>query len=87
MGRATVEERYEAWLRDHPGNPLPEHMCGLTEDEGAEYDRWLEKREPPTGERVMAIKSQIHLSDLKAAWGAADKDARDKLYLETSKGA
>ena len=37
---ADVRER-EAWLEDHPGNPLPEHFCGMSEAEGREYDRWL----------------------------------------------
>jgi hypothetical protein len=29
-----------AWLRDHPGDPLPEHLCELKGAEAREYDRW-----------------------------------------------
>jgi hypothetical protein len=40
---ADAAERAD-WLRDHPGNPLPEHLCALTAAEGEELDRWREKR-------------------------------------------
>jgi hypothetical protein len=43
-GRASVAAERAAWLRDHPGNPLPEHICSLSEAEAAEYDRWLDER-------------------------------------------
>jgi hypothetical protein len=33
----------EAWLRDHPGNPLPEHLCGLSQAEYAAYEAWEKK--------------------------------------------
>jgi hypothetical protein len=31
-----------AWLRDHPGSPLPEHFCSMREF--AEYEKWSEER-------------------------------------------
>lgn len=76
-GRASNEEEKEAWLRDHPGNPLPEHLCGLSEEEGAEYDRWREQREA-SGERILELKSEQHLIQLKTAWDAADPAAQQK---------
>ena len=47
FNRAAQEAGRAAWLRDHPSNPLPEHMCSLSEDETAEYEKWLETYEPP----------------------------------------
>ena len=43
-GEANDKAMRAAWLRDHPGNPLPEHLCGLSDTDGAEYDRWTAKR-------------------------------------------
>jgi hypothetical protein len=40
-GEASVKAECEAWLRDHPGDPLPEHLCSLTGAKGREYGRWL----------------------------------------------
>jgi hypothetical protein len=80
-GMASDREKREAWLLDHPGNPLPEHLCSLTDAEGQEYERWLAQRKPASQERVLALKSQEHLSLLKAAWDGADIDARDKFRL------
>jgi hypothetical protein len=79
-GRAAVEEEREAWLRDHPGNPLPEHLCGLSDAEGAEYEKWSAQREA-SGERTLVLKDEQHLKHLKAAWDAATPDARQK-FLE-----
>ena len=39
-GRAAIAAEREAWLADHPGNPLPEHLCSMTDAEYAEYLRW-----------------------------------------------
>jgi hypothetical protein len=47
MGRASIEAEREAWLRDHPDNPLPQHMCSLSDGEHAEYQKWRETYEPP----------------------------------------
>jgi hypothetical protein len=80
VGRAGVAAECEAWLRDHPGNPLPEDMCGLTDKEEAEYLAW-QKTYSPSEERLTELKSLEHLSLLKAAWDAADKQARDR-FLE-----
>lgn len=41
VGAAYVAAMYAAWLRDHPGNPLPEHLCSLSKAEYAEYEEWL----------------------------------------------
>ena len=46
-GRASIAAEREAWLRDHPGNPLPEHMCSLTDVEHAEYLQWRAAKRPP----------------------------------------
>jgi hypothetical protein len=42
-GQAMVKAEREAWLRDHPGDPLPEHLCSLTGAKAREYDRWQEE--------------------------------------------
>src|SRR6476660_8942824 len=42
-GKALVEAERKAWLRDHPDNPLPEHLCSLSPAKGREYDRWQEE--------------------------------------------
>jgi hypothetical protein len=92
--RAKEEEETEAWLRDHPGNPhegwlrghpgIPvlDYLCSLTDADAEleECHRWRAQR-TASKEDILAIKSAIHLSDLKAAWDAADKDARDKFRL------
>jgi len=40
-GREHVEAENAAWLLDHPGDPLPEHLCSLDGTaKGAEYDKW-----------------------------------------------
>jgi hypothetical protein len=38
-GEAWGKAEREAWLRGHPGNPLPEHQCSLTKSESREYSR------------------------------------------------
>jgi hypothetical protein len=38
-GEAWGKAEREAWLRGHPGNPLPEHQCSLTKAESREYSR------------------------------------------------
>ena len=43
-GKAAVAAEKAAWLRDHPGDPLPEHLCELNKAKGAEYDRWKDER-------------------------------------------
>jgi hypothetical protein len=77
-GRARVEEERQAWLRDHSGNPLPEHLCSLSDAEDVEYHRWQAQRETPSDECTLALKSEQHLIHLKTAWDAADQDARLK---------
>jgi hypothetical protein len=44
VGRAEVAAEEAAWLADHPGRPLPEHMCSMTPAEAAEYDAWKTRR-------------------------------------------
>jgi hypothetical protein len=41
-GKAWIEAEAAAWLHDHPGNPLPEHLCSLSDDEYRDYRRWLD---------------------------------------------
>jgi hypothetical protein len=41
---ARIAAENAAWLRDHPGNPLPEHLCSLVGEESAAYEAWLKKR-------------------------------------------
>jgi hypothetical protein len=44
-GRAANKAENAAWLRDHPGRPLPEHLCcGLTPAEVDEYEQWRKRR-------------------------------------------
>jgi hypothetical protein len=77
----TKEER-EAWLAAHPADDaLPWYECQMTDAQREKYYRWRKQREPASQERVLALKSLEHLSLLKAAWGAADQDARDKFRL------
>ena len=35
----TAAER-KAWERDHPGQKWQEHLCGLSDAESVQYDRW-----------------------------------------------
>jgi hypothetical protein len=42
-GAAASKAMAEAWLRDHPGNSIPEHACGLRGEEAAHYDEWMSK--------------------------------------------
>jgi hypothetical protein len=44
-GAAQNAAEREAWLRDHPGEEYPEHLCGLSDREYTDYQRWLRKRE------------------------------------------
>jgi hypothetical protein len=46
---ALAEAEPAAWLRDHPGNPLPEHLCSLRGAAAAEYDAWAKKYYAATG--------------------------------------
>jgi hypothetical protein len=34
------DDVWQDWLRDHPGRPLPKHICGLSDEEYAEYQAW-----------------------------------------------
>ena len=34
-----------AWEQDHPGEEWPEHLCGLSDREYTDYQRWLRRRE------------------------------------------
>ena len=53
-GEASWQAEKAAWLRDHPGNPLPEHMCSMPDDEYAAYEEWqrreMQKREAENDE-------------------------------------
>jgi hypothetical protein len=42
--KAEIAAENAAWLRDYPSRPLPEHLCGLTDDEYAEYEAWSTRR-------------------------------------------
>jgi hypothetical protein len=44
LGEAAVAAESAAWLRDHPGNPLPEHLCALDRAQYAEYETWRTRR-------------------------------------------
>ena len=44
-GEATVAAEKAAWERDHPGQDWPEHMCGLSDREYTDYQRWERQRE------------------------------------------
>ena len=41
-GRAREQDLRADWLAEHPGRPLPEHLCSLTEAQEKELDEWLE---------------------------------------------
>jgi hypothetical protein len=43
-GEAADKAERKAWLRDHPGNPLPEHFCGMTDAESRKYNQWCKRR-------------------------------------------
>lgn len=43
-GEAAVAAEHADWLRDHPGNPLPEHMCGLNDAQYTVYELWAKQR-------------------------------------------
>lgn len=60
-GKKAVAAERADWLRDHPGKPLPEHLCSLTEAQGAEYDAWMAKR----AKRVQAAEMQAENAALK----------------------
>jgi hypothetical protein len=44
-GEAAVEAQRRAWERDHPIEEWPEHLCGLSDREYTDYQRWLRKYE------------------------------------------
>jgi hypothetical protein len=44
-GAEAIAEQEAAWLRDHPGNPLPEHRCSMTDEAYAEYVAWCGTRQ------------------------------------------
>jgi hypothetical protein len=44
-GAAQNAAEREAWLRDHPGEEYPEHLCGLSDREYSDYERWRRKFE------------------------------------------
>jgi hypothetical protein len=44
-GAAENAAEREAWMRDHPGEEYPEHLCGLSDREYTDYQRWLRKSE------------------------------------------
>jgi hypothetical protein len=44
-GAAEIAAEREAWERDHPGKQYPEHLCGLSDREYSDYERWRRKQE------------------------------------------
>lgn len=44
-GAAFNAAEREAWMRDHPGEEYPEHLCGLSDREYTDYQRWLRQHE------------------------------------------
>jgi len=42
---AALLAEKQAWERDHPGEEWPEHMCGLSEREYTDYQRWRRQHE------------------------------------------
>jgi chemotaxis protein histidine kinase CheA len=74
-GAAAIAAEEAAWLRDHPGRPLPKHLCSLNEAEGAEYDAWLKKYEAELTAPVVNgndIDAEASAEARKAAYAAAE---------------
>jgi hypothetical protein len=38
---AAIERERQAWLEDHPGDPMPEHLCSLSDAEHRQYNSWM----------------------------------------------
>ena len=84
---ADTKEEKEAWLRDHPGHPLPVHMCSLFRRRAGLLRLGANKREA-SEERVLQLKSDEHLIHLQTAWDAADKmRTKDSGHLRTPEAA
>ena len=63
-GQASIAAERAAWLKDHLGNPLPEHECGMTDAAHAEYVRWYSKNYSESIAAQDALLERIRL-DLK----------------------
>jgi hypothetical protein len=44
-GKASIAAERATWERDHPGQQWQEHMCGMTDREYTDYQRWGRQRE------------------------------------------
>ena len=66
-GKADNLAERQAWERDHPGHEWPEHLCGLSDAEYVQYDRWHKRwekgrrprRAKPTGEANDCIRELL----------------------------
>jgi hypothetical protein len=87
-GRAAIEAEQKDWLRDHPGNPLPEHMCSLTDEQHAEYTAWAAKRrakEQPESTKTATAALQAKPGDIGPTLTDEDDESEELTAVELAR--